>query len=147
MPKGQHFTSDFQRRVAYGRQRMVHDFRRAHPSQAEYRLREACRMCGLQTVGYEIEAYDAEMNQGKGGILWYDVGVEVYGGVVYLDAAETRTDDHIRQRIKDKQAYCQRRVIPYFRIKTGSTMEMRAKIETALIQLAVRQSASELGRT
>jgi len=104
-------------------------------------------MCGLQTVGYEIEAYDAEMNQGKGGILWYDVGVEVYGGVVYLDAAETRTDDHIRQRIKDKQAYCQRRVIPYFRIKTGSTMEMRAKIETALIQLAVRQSASELGRT
>ena len=140
MPKGQHFTSKFQRRVAYGRQRMVHNIRRTHPTQAEYRLREACRMSNLQIVGYEVEAYDQEMNRGEGGYQWYDVAISAYGGTIYLDTFTGSQDSKTAKRIREKEAYCKRRVIPYFRIKTGSTDEMRAKIETALIQLAARRT-------
>jgi len=94
-------------------------------------------MSNLQIVGYEVEAYDQEMNSGEGGYQWYDVAISAYGGTIYLDAF---TGYRYPKVIQEKEAYCKRRVIPYFRIKTGSTDEMRAKIETALIQLAARMA-------
>ena len=118
----------------------MHDIRRERPSQAEHRLREACRQCGLQILGYEVEAYDEEANEGRSGAQWYDGAIQAYGATVYLDAAENWSTKRLEKRIREKVNYCKRRGIPYFRIKQGSSVEMRARIESSLIQLAARRA-------
>jgi len=112
---------------------MIHDYKREHPSQMEWRLIQAVMKSRLKIVGLEYEISDGDWYG------WINIAADVDGELVFIDLPNMHPGSKYKRTIRRKREYCEKHGIPYLLIRGKTVVEMQAEIEKWLLRLLLER--------
>ena len=123
----------------YSYAKAKHNIRRNNPSRDEYTLRTIVSELGLRVPMYEFEVTMADARDGKGVMLWYDIAcIDTNGDMLLIDIEQHYQGRGLgkrNQRVEmEKKQWAEMQGIPLIKVRAGSKVEMRVKLELELIK-------------